>query len=189
MLCYLEEMTYQQAADQLRWSEATTRGRLARARELLRERLARRGVTLAGLAAFGPVAAVPPATLRTAVLAARHVALGESTAVSTATIHLVKRAARSMMIARIKGVAAAALVVVATTGLAAIGRGGDGPRPSGSVRRVAPTPGAVAASAKAEGGERSRSTAGCSRRTASPRRGRASIRWRLDPAPTPPCPS
>ena len=30
VLCYLEDLTYQQAADQLRWSEATTRGRLAR---------------------------------------------------------------------------------------------------------------------------------------------------------------
>ena len=26
VLCYLEEMTYEQAAGQLRWSEATTRG-------------------------------------------------------------------------------------------------------------------------------------------------------------------
>ena len=48
VLCYLEDMTYQQAADQLRWSEATTRGRLARARDLFRARLTRRGVTLAG---------------------------------------------------------------------------------------------------------------------------------------------
>ncbi len=48
VLCYLEDMTYQQAADHLRWSEATTRGRLARARDLLHARLTRRGVTLAG---------------------------------------------------------------------------------------------------------------------------------------------
>src|SRR5947209_883812 len=54
VLCYLEDMTYQQAADALRWSEATTRGRLARARDLLRSRLTRRGVMLAGIAA-GPV--------------------------------------------------------------------------------------------------------------------------------------
>ena len=36
VLCYLEEMTYQQAASQLSWSEGTTRGRLAKAREMLR---------------------------------------------------------------------------------------------------------------------------------------------------------
>ena len=35
VLCYLEQMTYQQAARQLRLSEATTHGRLARARNLL----------------------------------------------------------------------------------------------------------------------------------------------------------
>ena len=38
VLCYLEEMTYQQAASQLSWSEGTTRGRLAKAREMLRVR-------------------------------------------------------------------------------------------------------------------------------------------------------
>ncbi len=32
VLCYLEEMTYEQAAGRLRWSEATTRGRLRAAR-------------------------------------------------------------------------------------------------------------------------------------------------------------
>ena len=35
ILCYLEDMTYQQAASYLRWSEATTQGRLARGRGLL----------------------------------------------------------------------------------------------------------------------------------------------------------
>ena len=36
VLCYLEHMTYQQAARHLRWSETTTQGRLARARNLFR---------------------------------------------------------------------------------------------------------------------------------------------------------
>ncbi len=31
VLCYLEEMSYQQAAGHLRWTEGTIRGRLARA--------------------------------------------------------------------------------------------------------------------------------------------------------------
>ena len=42
VLCYLEDMTYQQAANHLCWSEATTQGRLARGRNLLRRRLTRR---------------------------------------------------------------------------------------------------------------------------------------------------
>ena len=88
VLCYLEDMTYQQAADQLRWSEATTRGRLARARDLLRARLTRRGVTLAGTglvvaggASPGTASAVPAALLQATVRAARHIGLGETAAV------------------------------------------------------------------------------------------------------------
>ena len=48
VLCYLEGMTHDVAATQLDWPVGTVRGRLARARERLRERLTRRDVTLAG---------------------------------------------------------------------------------------------------------------------------------------------
>ncbi len=44
--CYLEGMTQEQAARQLRLAESTVRGRLARARKLLGSRLTRRGVSL-----------------------------------------------------------------------------------------------------------------------------------------------
>jgi RNA polymerase sigma factor (sigma-70 family) len=44
--CYLESRTQEETARQLGWSKGTVAGRLARARELLRRRLARRGVTL-----------------------------------------------------------------------------------------------------------------------------------------------
>ncbi len=44
-LCYLEGLTYEQAAHQLGWPIGTVGSRIARARELLRSRLARRGVT------------------------------------------------------------------------------------------------------------------------------------------------
>ena len=47
VLCYLEGMTRDQAADQLRCTEGSVRGRLAKGRELLRHRLTRRGITLA----------------------------------------------------------------------------------------------------------------------------------------------
>ncbi|MHC5539928.1 RNA polymerase sigma factor, partial [Singulisphaera rosea] len=46
VLCHFEEMTHAQAAQQLGWTVGTVRGRVARARELLRQRLARRGVAL-----------------------------------------------------------------------------------------------------------------------------------------------
>ncbi|MFI5456191.1 MAG: sigma-70 family RNA polymerase sigma factor [Isosphaerales bacterium] len=45
-LCYLEGLTYEAAAHQLKLSEGMVRGRLARARERLRRRLTRRGVTV-----------------------------------------------------------------------------------------------------------------------------------------------
>lgn len=39
ILCYLQGMTHEQAAEALRWPVGTVRGRLARARDLLRRRL------------------------------------------------------------------------------------------------------------------------------------------------------
>ncbi len=47
VLCYYEGLTHDEAAARLRWPVGTVRGRLARARDRLRDRLTRRGVTLA----------------------------------------------------------------------------------------------------------------------------------------------
>lgn len=46
LLCYFQGQTYSEAAQQLDWPAGTVAGRLARARELLRTRLIRRGLTL-----------------------------------------------------------------------------------------------------------------------------------------------
>ncbi len=55
VLCYLEGLTHDQAAARLGWPVGTVRSRLARARDQLRARLVRRGVTVP--AVLGPLAA------------------------------------------------------------------------------------------------------------------------------------
>ena len=73
MLCDLEGLTYEQAAEQLRWTVPTLRCRLARARQRLKGRLTRRGSrTGPGVPPWlqGASAAVPPVLIRSTVLAA-----------------------------------------------------------------------------------------------------------------------
>ncbi|MGE3809286.1 MAG: sigma-70 family RNA polymerase sigma factor, partial [Gemmataceae bacterium] len=72
ILCYLEEKTRDEAAQQLGWPEGTFKKRLEKGRELLRWRLQRRGVTLSAgllLTLFGsPASAVVPPQLKQVVV-------------------------------------------------------------------------------------------------------------------------
>ena len=82
VLCYLKDCTHDQAAAELRWPVGTVRSRLARGRELLRERLTRRGCAPSaailgvspGLSLRPFTVSVPPALVRSTVQAANRFA-------------------------------------------------------------------------------------------------------------------
>jgi RNA polymerase sigma factor (sigma-70 family) len=80
VLCYLEGKTNAQAATQLGWPDGSISRRLSRARELLRTRLAKRGLALSVAliaAAFArPASAVPPELAVSTVDAGLAVAFG-----------------------------------------------------------------------------------------------------------------
>ena len=129
VVCYLEGMTQEQAARQLRLAESTVRGRLARARKLLGQRLGRRGVTLStGLMAIGgadaasAVVRIPEATVRS--LARSALLFGKSGkatggAVSVAARDLASGVLTTMWLSSIKTVAAAASAITILAAVAA----------------------------------------------------------------------
>ncbi len=82
VLCDLEGMTRDQAADLLRSTEGAVRGRLAKGRELLRQRLTHRGITAAVIPAIP--AAIPASLVSSTVTAAKGGASAAAAALATA---------------------------------------------------------------------------------------------------------
>jgi RNA polymerase sigma factor (sigma-70 family) len=85
VLCYLEGQTHEAAAARLQWPLGTVKGRLTRARELLRSRLVRRGVALSAAAMIGLLsqeasAAVSDELKKAALSAALHARRGTTIA-------------------------------------------------------------------------------------------------------------
>ena len=93
-LCYLEGRTHDDAAASLGWPVGTVRGRLSRARDMLRVRLTRRGIgvtpvaLLAAMSAIADARAAVPQALHEATLAAafRGAAVKSGAAVLTAAV-------------------------------------------------------------------------------------------------------
>jgi RNA polymerase sigma factor (sigma-70 family) len=128
VLCYLEGRTHDEAAQELDWPVGTVRSRLARARDLLRTRLARRGLagaTLA-LALSGDLAAsgaVPSDLLERTVQAAMSISgHGKITAglVSASVIALTEGVLRTMLLSKIKIAVIAAVVLGVFAGSATV---------------------------------------------------------------------
>lgn len=105
LLCYLQGKTQDEAARELGWSEGALRGCLYRAREILRQRLARRGLTVSAvlfataLSQSMAEAAVPASLVATAVSAAGPFAAGQAVTglVSNTTLALSKEVLSTML--------------------------------------------------------------------------------------------
>jgi len=110
VLCDLESLTRDQAARQLGWPPGTVAGRLARGRDLLRARLARRSVAPAAIlisleAAGAAVASVPSSWS----VAASGAASGVTVAKSVET--LFKEAMRAMILSKMRRIALGSLTI------------------------------------------------------------------------------
>src|SRR5205823_2981940 len=125
VLCVLSGKSKPEAAAALGWKEGTVSSRLAQAREKLRARLFRRGVTLSavlsGLAISenGAVTAVPAALVEVTRRSAVAYALGQ--AVAEAPAALARAVLRGMSLARLRhlGIALALVGAIGAVAVAA----------------------------------------------------------------------
>ncbi len=152
VLCYLEGMSHDEAARRLRWPVGTVRSRMARAREVLRNRLARRGVTTDGAAIVAALAcpSVPPhwidATVTVSLNFATCPATAAATIASARSAAIAKRLLHTMVITKLSYNVAAGLGMALAFGGAATlafqGAGAGHAKPIGLPAAASPTPGA-----------------------------------------------
>ena len=134
VLCYFEGLTHDQAAARLGCPIGTVKGRLSRARDLLRTRLSRRGVAVSSAALAAHLAgaelqASVPASLThmtlnaaLAVAAQGSAAITASSAVSLPVASLTEGVVQTMILSQIKSIAIPVLIAAGflTTGASVV---------------------------------------------------------------------
>ena len=129
VLCYFEGKSYERAAKELGWSKSTLANRLTRARELLREQLVRRGITLSAAALAAALAenvrSAPIGAMLTinTVKAVLGVVAGKAVAggISATAVALAEEAMKSMAAVKATLILALLALTVGGAGLAANG--------------------------------------------------------------------
>ena len=109
VLCYLEGLTHEEAASQLRIPVGTVKIRLSRGRERLRGRLVRRGLAptlIASALSASTRGAVPVPLLDMTVRAAMSIAAVRAAGVSVAVTTLVEGVLRAMFLSKLRAIAA-----------------------------------------------------------------------------------
>ncbi len=151
VLCFLDGRSHEDAARQLQWPVGTVKGRISRGKEMLRERLTRRGVAITTAAIAASLsqtasATVSPILIDSTVRAAMGIAAGGAVAAgacSATAAALSEGVVASMMLAKFK-VLAGGLVALGTvvTGAAVMARqlGPANPPNPGATAAQAPAP-------------------------------------------------
>ena len=125
LLCYLEGKTRDEAAEALGWSVGAVKGCLERGREMLRGRLAKRGLTLSAALITGLLsetmagaASVPTALTAATVQSASAFLAGSAahSALAPSVLSLAQGALNAMLLAKIKTMGLVAMMLMLGTG-------------------------------------------------------------------------